>query len=973
MSENTFLESAEELRALTEHAPIAIVVYNIEKGKLIEANLHAVKAFGINKEKLLTVGLEKFYHESLQNGQSSEEIIQSQINQVLEGAFYVYEWNYLDVSGKHIPCEVRIVRLPIKNQKLVRVSFTDISDRKNAVEALNLLAESNVTDLDEFLQSCVQMLSKAYSARFAFVGLLLDANKTRVETRAVWAGNEILENFEYDLAGTPCADILDRSKKLISRDVVKLYPDDKMLADMSAESYFGSPLINSFGETIGLVSVLDVKPMKLMPWTASILATFCQRIALELESHQSKKKIESSEEELSAILHEMQDTFFRADKLGKVIRVSSSVEQLFGYLPNEILGIDLANLFVEPDGRDKLTRLIKENNGKIENYIAELKRKDGTTIWVSTNAHYYYDLAGKKIGIEGTTRDITNIKETEEQMRKLSMALEQSADVVMITDCSGIIEYVNQSFELATGYSKEEVLGEKPNIVKSGKQNEEFYTNLWQTISSGNVFSDVLINRRKDSTFYYEQKTITPLKDAEGNITHFVSTGKDITDRMHAQEKLHHMAHHDPLTELPNRTLFLERLKLALARARYHKRLIAVMFIDLDRFKTINDSLGHDTGDKLLKLIAQRLVGDIRDGDTVARLGGDEFAVLLDDIALEKDIASLAKKMLEALEPKFVIDEREFYITASIGVSNCPNDGVDSQTLLKHADIAMYRAKDLGKNNYQFYSTEMSAKAFERLTLESSLRSALELDEFVLHYQPQIDVNNKNVIGVEALIRWQHPDLGLVSPLEFIPFLEEIGQIVSVGEWVLRNACKQSVRWGDMFEKHSLRMSVNMSSRQFNDSNLVSKIRQIITDTGIDPRLLELEITESLLMRNTTSTIEAINTLSELGVRFAIDDFGTGYSSLSYLRRFPIDSLKIDRSFIRDVTIDSDDAAIATAIIVMGQSLKLDVIAEGVETEGQLEFLRSKHCQSSQGFLFCKPLPADELSNWLQQQFKIKK
>jgi len=953
-----------ESQLLTEYAPVAIVVYDIEKGKFVEANLQAVKAFGVSKEEILTCGLEKFVHQVSLDSSSSKELILSQINRVSTDVSYLCEWNCLDISGKEMPCEIRLARLPVENGELIRISFTDITDRKNALEALNKLAESNVTDLGLFLQSCLHLLAKAYGAQFVLIGLLLDDNKNRIKTQAVLGNKEILENFEYDLLGTPCADVLGRHKVFISSNVINLYPDDKMLADMGVDSYFGTSLVSASGEKMGLVAVLDGKPMELTPWTAPVLATFCQRIALEIESHQAKKKLKLSEGELSTVLQDMRDTFCRTDSAGCIVRISSSIKQLLDYAPEKILGKKLAELFVESDGYEKLIREIKEHEGVVENHMAAIKHKDGAIIWALINAHYY---DGDESGIEGTIRDVTSIKETEEQMKKLSMALEQSADVVIITDCTGTIEYVNRSFELTTGYSKDEVLGGKPNIVKSGKQKEEFYTNLWQTLIGGKVFSDVLINRRKDGSLYYEQKTITPLKDMQGNVTHFVSTGKDITERMYAQERLQYMAHHDPLTELPNRTLFLDRLKNALASAREHKRLVAVMFLDLDRFKTINDSLGHDVGDKLLKLIAQRLVGDVRDGDTVARLGGDEFAVLLDDIVSEKDISKLAKKILQALEPKFIVDDREFYISASIGVSIFPEDGEDSRVLLKNADIAMYRAKDLGKNNYQFYSTEMSEKAFERLTLESSLRRALELDEFVLHYQPQVDVDKKTVIGVEALIRWQHPDLGLVSPLEFIPLLEETGQIVSVGDWVLRSACKQSVLWREMFDNYPLRMSVNLSSLQFNDVDFVHRIKKIISDTGIDPKLLELEITESILMRNASSTIEAINALSEMGVRFAIDDFGTGYSSLSYLRRFPIDSLKIDRSFIRDVTIDQDAAAITAAIIVMGQSLKLDIVAEGVETEEQMNFLSSKHCQLIQGYFFCKPLPVGELTSWFKE------
>ena len=410
------------------------------------------------------------------------------------------------------------------------------------------------------------------------------------------------------------------------------------------------------------------------------------------------------------------------------------------------------------------------------------------------------------------------------------------------------------------------------------------------------------------------------------------------------------MAHHDALTELPNRTLFLDRMKQAMARARWHDRKVAVMFMDLDRFKTINDTLGHNVGDQILVKLTQRLAANVRTGDTVARFGGDEFAIMLDDIASEQDVSHIAKKILASLSPAIEINQRELFISASIGVSIFPVDGEDPEVVLRNADVAMYRAKELGRNNYQFYSSEMSARAFERLALVNALRYALQRNEFFLLYQPQIDARDGKPIGVEALLRWRHPDMGTVMPSDFVMLLEETGMIVDVGEWVLREACRQAVHW--QRDGIELRISVNLSGRQFNDPDFLSSVETVIAETGIQPGYLELELTESMLMRNNSQTVHALEKLGALGVKFAIDDFGTGYSSLSYLRRFPINTLKVDRSFVRDVTEDSDDAAIATAIIVMAQSLGLDVVAEGVETVEQLTFLQTLDCHIMQGFYF---------------------
>jgi len=571
---------------------------------------------------------------------------------------------------------------------------------------------------------------------------------------------------------------------------------------------------------------------------------------------------------------------------------------------------------------------------------------------------------GQVSAVIAVANDITTMTQIESQMRIISTALEQTTDVIMVTDVAGTIEYVNPSFEAITGYSQAEALGKNPRIINSGKQEQDFYEKMWATLLKGENFSDVFINARKDGSIYYEEKTITPVRTDSKEITHFISTGKDISERMRTQERLHYMAHHDALTKLPNRTLFLDRLHQAMARAHWHNRLIAVIFMDLDQFKEINDNFGHDCGDQLLIQLTQRLSSSLRSGDTIARFGGDEFSILLDDIASEQDVSVLAKKILDTLATPFKIHGHELLVTASIGVSIFPSDGSDSETLLRNADVAMYRAKHLGRNNYQFYSNEMSARAFERLSLENSLRHALKRQEFFLLYQPQVDSRSGDIISVEALLRWQHPELGVVSPNDFVPLLEETGLIVSVGDWALKTACKQAVQWHQSgFE--SLRMCVNLSSRQFNNPDFIQSFHRIIRDTEIKPELLELELTESMLMRNASKTISALNTLSHHGIQIAIDDFGTGYSSLNYLRRFPISTLKIDRSFVRDVIEDADDAAIASAIIVMAQSLNLNVVAEGVETKEQLNFLSERQCYEIQGNYFSAAIPASEIATLL--------
>ncbi|GAB4256393.1 EAL domain-containing protein [Thermincola ferriacetica] len=440
----------------------------------------------------------------------------------------------------------------------------------------------------------------------------------------------------------------------------------------------------------------------------------------------------------------------------------------------------------------------------------------------------------------------------------------------------------------------------------------------------------------------------------------------DITERKMAEEAIKHQAYHDPLTGLPNRILFKDRLTQTLAQAKRSKQMLALMFLDLDRFKNINDTLGHATGDQFLQGISKRLTGCIRSGDTVARLGGDEFTLLLPQINHVEDAIKVAQKIIDTFKKPWILGGHEFYITTSIGIALYPNDGEDAETLMKHADTAMYRAKERG-NNYQLYSPSMNEKAINRLEMEGALRKALEREEFTVYYQPQINTDTGEIIGMEALVRWRHPERGIIPPADFIALAEETGLILPLGEWVLRTACRQNKKW-QMAGYPPLRVTVNLSASQFQQQDLADRVSRILKETGLDPQWLELEITESIAMKDVAFTIKTLRQLRDMGIKIAIDDFGTGYSSLSYLKQIPSHTLKIDKSFVRDIAKNTEDGSIASAIIAMAQNLKLKVIAEGVETEEQLAFLKKQKCDEIQGFLFGKPVPPQEFEKLLKKK-----
>ncbi len=566
-------------------------------------------------------------------------------------------------------------------------------------------------------------------------------------------------------------------------------------------------------------------------------------------------------------------------------------------------------------------------------------------------------------------RDQARRKAAEAALHLRQRAIEASVNAIVITSATqrGFpVEYVNPAFERMTGYRAQEIVGQSLRILRRDDHDQPGIAEIRAILAEQREGYATVRNYRKDGTLFWSEVHIAPVRDDAGVVSHFVAAKYDVTEMKHYQEKLEFQASHDALTGLPNRLLLRERLTHAIASASRSGRPFWVAFLDLDHFKFINDSLGHSAGDLLLLQMSRRLQHVLRASDTVAREGGDEFVLILPESNDENPNAHVLQRIMDVIAQPVKIDSHRFYPTCSIGVAAFPTDGADPDTLIKHADIAMYRAKEIGRNNFQFFTAALNQKALERLRLEADLRNAIERNELLLHYQPQVCLQSGRMIGMEALIRWQHPQLGMVAPDRFIGLAEETGLIVPIGKWVMRTACRQNKAWQDA-GLGNLRVAVNLSARQFGENDLAQSVAAILQETGLEPRYLDIELTESLVMTDVEHAIGVLRALKALGLQLSIDDFGTGYSSLSYLKRFPLDVLKIDQSFVRDITVNADGAAIVKSIIALAHNLRLHVIAEGVETASQLAYLRENGCDQLQGYYFSRPLAADAFAALLQQ------
>ena len=780
-----------------------------------------------------------------------------------------------------------------------------------------------------------------------------DAILTVDETGRILFANRAAEKiFGYPVSamiGEPVAMLLPGCPSLS-----RAAPADAESADFPVPVMVEIPGLHAAGREIPL----DIS-IGLLPRDGRDLWTLIARDATERKK--SERELRESEERLRTLVSSAPIVLFALDRHGIVTHLEGSGLETFGSNPREAVGQSAFELCGrDPKAMESLQRAL---GGEAFQETIEVGHLTFEVEFAPRR-----DPQGSVAGVIGVATNVTEQRRAERAANqselRFRMLFQGNLAGVYRTTLEGKILDCNDSFARIFGYdSRDEVLG--LSAWDFYLTPEDRRTSLARLAERRSLTNYEQCLRRKDGSHVWILENGN-LIESEGKPSVIEGTVVDITERKRAEEQVKHLAFHDALTGLPNRLLFSDRLRVAMVHANRYREKLAVLFLDIDRFKVINDSLGHSIGDELLRRVAERVGGCIRQEDTIARLGGDEFTVLLPGIAKDEDAGTIANKILEAVRLPFFIEHRELFITTSVGVTVYPNDGADAETLVRNADTAMYRAKEQGRDNYQLYAPTMNTKALERLSLEGRLRQALQNRELVVHYQPLIDLATGQIRGAEALLRWQHPELGLVGPGDFISIAEVSGLIVPIGQWVLWTACAQAKKW-QAAGFPALSVAVNLSSRQFQQADLVFQVTEALQGSGLAPESLDLEITESNAMQNAELSISALWDLKNLGVRLSMDDFGTGYSSLNYLKRFPIDRIKIDQSFVRDIPSNADDAAIVAAIIAMAHSMKLSSVAEGVETNEQLEFLRELRCDEMQGYLFSPPVPSAKFDELLDE------
>ncbi|WP_412480039.1 EAL domain-containing protein [Azonexus sp. IMCC34839] len=903
----------------------------VENGRLIECNEAARLTFKQpSRQALLATSLADLWAESQPDGRVSADKWREIVSDTQQHAFHRLEWLCRRGADEEFSTELYLFRLDAAGQRLL-CCWHDLSASSEREVRFRELLEEQRFIFDN-----------------AHVGIAMLRNRRIIKCNA-----RIAEMFGYsspeELEGMQTLPLFQSEEQfeVIGRDAyAQLARQGWGTFEVEVRRRDGTSLwVMQTGRTLNPEDVLNSPSI----WVYTDI-TQRKRALMDLQKSEEKFSTAFDSCPLAASISRISD--------GRFIEVNASYERNFGWSRADLVGKTSLEVGFWPDteARDAWLQAIYDA-GRLVDYEVVWKHKSGELRDVALSSEIIR--LGEESCILTYLTDVTARKGAEADLRIAATAFE-SQEGMVVTDANGIILRVNRAFTESTGYSAEEVVGQTPRILRSGLHDDRFYKQMWDSIREQGGWQGEVWDKRKNGEIYPKWLTISAVKDETGKITHFVGTHFDITERKLAEERINALAFYDQLTDLPNRTLLQDRLTQALAQCARTSNYGALLFIDLDNFKTLNDTKGHEMGDLLLKEVAARLRQCIREVDTAARLGGDEFVVVLSNLGQIRKVAAatteaIAEKILRAIAQPFKVGRLDHQCSASIGVALFHGRQTSTDELMRQADLAMYRAKAAGRNQVRFFDPVMELEVHAQADLERDLRRAIDDRQFVLHYQPQV-LEDGHIIGAEALLRWHHPERGLVPPGEFIPVAEASGLILDIGMWVLKTACKQLAAWSKQPGLSALSIAVNVSAKQFRQRDFEDQVLSVLKKTGARPERLKLELTESMLAQEVDHLIERMERLRRAGVQFSLDDFGTGYSSLAYLSQLPIDQLKIDQSFVRDVLTNPNDAAIARTVVALGKSLGLSVIAEGVETEAQREFLMSSRCYAYQGYLFSKPL-----------------
>lgn len=956
-----------------------------EEGRLLDVNNRALAAYGYPREKLLTMSVGELRCDGCRWEKDWADLhAKGEIR---------FETRHRRADGSTFPAEVHCYRVVLDGREIAHSFIRDITERKEAERQITRLKDvyaalsqtnqaiARASDRTALFKEICEIAVAFGHFRMAWIGTIDD--ETQLVSPIAWVGEESHHLEELRVPVTPDSPfsmgpvwraITTGSPCIIndwagSEDFAFL-PGWILDAQLRSSAAF---LLYNKGRIAGVLALYSEDVgfftsdlVHLLEEMASDISYALDRLDIEEESRCLEQRLRESNARINGIIEAVHDTIATIDSDLRFMLCNRAYIERF----EEMFGIAVS------PGTPLLSE-VKRDKEKQEHFILQWKRAldgeyffDEWSFVRETDVIYYdshygplLDSSGQRIGAFHVGRDITQRKKMEFEMQKLSMVVEQSPISMVIADLDGNIQYVNAAFTESSGYTAEEAIGQNPRILATGHTSKAEYSELWTRIKNGHPWRGVFYNKRKDGSFYWEDAIIFPVRDPSGQITQFIGIKQDVTKQVEAEEYADFLTHHDALTRLPNRVLGRDRMERAMMLAYRQRGKAALLLVDIDHFKWINDSFGHSVGDSLLQAVAGRIQSCIRAVDTLSRQGGDEFLVVLAGLDDPEIVNRVAAQILERVGEPFAISEHELVVTASIGIAIFPDDGSDFDTLFKRAGSATHYAKESGRNAFRFFTEQMNVDANEYTSILQGLRNALERDEFVLYFQPQINLADRRVLGAEALIRWNHPKEGLMPPGRFIPVAEKSGMIVRIGEWVLREACRQAEAWNS-----DIGVAVNLSSLQFARGDLLQSVEQALSVSGLDPSRLELELTESILIRETESVLSTVRQLKTLGVKLSIDDFGTGYSSLAYLRRFDLDKLKIDQSFVRNITANHDDDAIVGAIVQMARGLGLRTIAEGVEDETTLEAIRLHGCDEAQGYYFARPMPGPDFARYLAER-----